>query len=252
MRIEHPQPQHIPGLKRLWQQAFGDEAFLVDSFFRSAFSPERCLCVLCGDEPAACAYWLDGTLEGQKIAYVYAVATDSAYRGQGLCHRLMAQLHTLLKARGYASAILKPGSGSLFSLYAGMGYRSCCSVTEFTCTGAGIPAELRLVSTAEYARLHPKLLPPGSVVQGPEALDYLESYCRVYAGEDLLLCGWVDGNTLLVQEYLGDPAAAPAVTAALGADEGRFRICGSGTEHAKYLPLAAGCPVPRYLGLPLD
>jgi len=250
--IDHPKKHHYAGLKTLWQQAFGDEAAVADSFFNTVFSPQRCLCVLRGDVPVACAYWISCTLDGRQTAYVYAVATDTAFRGQGLCHRLMEQLRSVLARQGYAAAVLRPGTEALFSLYAGMGYRPCCTAAEFTCKAGAVPIELQPVSDETYARLRAPLLPPGSVDPDMGAFRFLDSYCNFYTGEELLLCGWVDGDSLLVQEYLGDPAKAPGITAALGAAEGTFRTYGPGKAFAMYLPLADDCPTPKYLGLPMD
>lgn len=252
MTIDAPRPEQLPGLKVLWKQAFGDEDPVIDHFFSTAFAQERCLCVLDEEKPVACAYWLPASLDGHRFAYIYAVATEEGYRGQGLCHRLMAQVHGVLARDGYAGAVLKPAGQDLFAFYGSMGYRPCCKVREFTCQAGLQSTELRLVDGNTYARLRETRLPHGGLVQGAETLANLAGYCRFLVGDDLLLCGWVDGDTLLVQEFLGDADAAPGVTAALGAKEGCFRMAGEEHWLAMYLPLTDDCPEPGYLGLPMD
>ena len=45
MRIDYPQEHQLDELKKLWQEAFGDEEAYIDCFFDTAFSPDRCRCV---------------------------------------------------------------------------------------------------------------------------------------------------------------------------------------------------------------
>jgi GNAT superfamily N-acetyltransferase len=125
MRSEHPQEAHIPGLRRLWQEAFGDTDAFLDGFFSTAFSPERCLCVCRGEQVLSAAYWLDGQLPEGKCAYIYAVATAKACRGQGLAKSVMAQIRETLQRQGYVAAILVPGEPSLADFYGAMGYTFC-------------------------------------------------------------------------------------------------------------------------------
>lgn len=83
MRPDHPHPALIPGLRKLWQEAFGDTEEYLDGFFRLAYSPENCLCIGEGDIVHAALYWLDMTCRGERIAYIYAVATAKNRRGEG-------------------------------------------------------------------------------------------------------------------------------------------------------------------------
>ena len=108
MKIDHPAPHHRMQQRRLWQEAFGDTDDFLDSFFRTAYSPDRCRCILDGDRIAAILYWMDCSLENERLAYIYAVVTCPEYRGKGLCRQLMEDTHGLLAARGYAGAILVP------------------------------------------------------------------------------------------------------------------------------------------------
>ena len=105
----------------------------MDSFFRAAFSAERCRCVCANGTVAAALYWFDVRCGGEKLAYLYAVATHPRYRGRGLCRELMENTHALLKDRGYQGAILVPQEAGLYRMYGNMGYQICGGMEAFAC-----------------------------------------------------------------------------------------------------------------------
>ncbi len=131
--LQQPLPSHIPELRQLWKDTFGDSDAFLDMFFETAFSLKRCMCASYSTSVIGALYWFDCRFSGQKIAYIYAVATAKEYRGQGICHALMAHTHEYLKACGYAGAILSPADESLFSFYGKMGYQTCVYTKEITC-----------------------------------------------------------------------------------------------------------------------
>ena len=100
-------------LKDLWQLAFGDGEAFIDLFFRTGFSPERCLYLTENGQVTAALYWLDCEYRGQKQAYIYAVATHPEHRGKGLCRKLMDMTHEGLKEQGYHAALLRPADDGL-------------------------------------------------------------------------------------------------------------------------------------------
>ena len=106
----------IPQLRELWQRAFGDTDDFLDDFFSTAFAPHRSRCITVDGDLAAVLYWFDCTLEQKKLAYLYAVATDPAHRGKGLCRALMADTAETLKATGYAGMVLVPQKPSLIAM----------------------------------------------------------------------------------------------------------------------------------------
>lgn len=251
MIIDAPAPRHIPALRSLWQQAFGDVDAFLDVFFSCAFSPSRCRCVLDGDTVAAALYWFDCTWEGKRLAYLYAVATDKGYQGKGLCRRLTEDTHAHLKVLGYHGSILVPAERSLFAMYEKLGYETCSSVREFSCA-AGDPIPLRQLTAPEYAALRRQYLPVGGVVQEVETLALLQTQTAFYAGDNcLLLCSSEDGK-LTVHELLGDENTAESIVAALDCTEGKFRIPGKEKPFAMYYPLTDDLSAPAYFGLALD
>ncbi|MGN0998347.1 MAG: GNAT family N-acetyltransferase [Faecousia sp.] len=241
----------IPALRGLWKEAFGDEDAFLDDFFTAAFSPRRMRAITENGQLKAALYWFDCGCRGKKIAYLYAVATAKAFRGRGLCRRLMEDTHHCLRQQGYAGAVLVPGERSLLEMYAGMGYRAFSGISEFLCTAQPGNLALTRISGEDYARLRRGLVPPGSVLQEGENLAFLQTQFDLFAGENLLLAAKKEGNALLCAELLGDSAAAPEILDALGCDRGTFRTPGSGRSFAMYHPFTED-PAPAYFGLAFD
>ncbi len=241
----------IDQLSGLWAASFDDSRETIDAFFATAYSPNRCRYLTREGRLAAALYWLDAEFQGQKLAYVYAVATHPDFRGQGLCRKLMAQTHAHLAQSGYAAALLSPAGEGLGQMYAAMGYRDCCFRRELTC-GWEEPAALRPVDAGEFARLRRQYLPADGVIQEGAHLAYLSTYAKFYAGTDFLLAAVRQEDTLLGLELLGNPAAAAGVVGALGCAQGRFRMPGGDIPVGMILPLVPDAPIPGYLGFPLD
>ena len=252
MTIDRPATNQIPALRQLWKQAFGDEDAFLDLFYRVGFSPDRCRCVTLDKLPVAALYWFDALWEGRKLAYLYAIATDRAHRGKGLCKALMEDTHRLLKKLGYAACLLVPAEGSLFDFYGSMGYRTVSALREFTTRAGDAPVALTPIGPEEYASLRKKMLPEGSVLQEGDTLAFLSAQAAFYKGDRLLLIAQRNGEQLFVPELLGDPGCAPAVLKALNAEKGTFRTPGRDKPFAMGLSLTE-TPLPdTYFGLALD
>jgi len=251
MKTDHPAPRHRRKLRQLWQVAFGDTDAFLDCFYETAFVPENCLCILDADQPIAVLYWIDCQLAEEKLAYIYAVVTDPAHRGRGLCRALMESTHDLLRCRGYAGAVLVPQQEGLRAMYAGMGYRSCGGLEKFSCAAGDQPVSLRAIGPEEFASLRRRMLPERAVVQEGRGLAFLARQLQFYAGESFLLAAYSEKGILHVMELLGDPSAAPGITAALGCREGRFRIPGT-SPFAMFHPLASSIHPPEYFGFAFD
>lgn len=252
MKIDTPRKAQIPELRGLWKTAFADEDAFLDCFFGTAFSPGRCRCVTVEDRLAAALYWFEISCRGERMAYLYAVATDPEFRGRGLCRQLMADTQAHLKQAGYAGAVLVPDGEGLTRMYAGMGYRLCSGVREFTCDAAGAPVAVNPISTETYARLRRQYLPDGGVVQEGENLAFLETFGEFYAGEDFLMAARIQEDTLVGMELLGNSPAAPGILAGLGLKRGSFRTPGNEKPFAMFLPLREQTRAPAYFGLAFD
>lgn len=252
MIIDKPAAVHIPQLRCLWKQAFGDTDAFLDGFFATGFSRSRCRCLTLQGKVAAALYWFDCTWQKKRLAYLYAVATDAACRGQGLCRALMENTHAYLQNAGYDGAILVPVSPELFRLYEKLGYRTCCHVTEFSCAASDVPVSLRPIDPQEYAALRRRYLPENSVLQEAETLAFLQTFAQFYAGKGFVLAGTLEKGIFVCTELLGAPETAPGILAALGAAQGRFRTPGTQKPFAMYHSLAPDAGMPHYFGLALD
>ena len=242
----------IADLRKLWQQAFGDSDETLNAFFATGFSPDRCHYLKENDTVVSALYWFDCQLNGQKLAYLYAVATDEKYRGRGLARRLIEETHEILKNKGYAGAILVPGSRELFDMYGKLGYQVAGTVRQFFVVQGAEQTPLQEITAEEYARLRKEYLPQGGVVQEGALLAFLGTYARFYKGADFLLSATRDDGQLIAQELLGNTDVAPGILQALNLPKGCFRTPGTHREFAMYLPLTADCPAPGYFGLALD
>ena len=252
MKIDFPVPKQYEQLMQLWQEAFGDTEEFVDGFFCTAFSPARCRCVTIDSKVVAALYWMDVTYEGQRFAYLYAVAVAEKHRGKGLCAALMADTHAHLTLRGYDGVLLVPQEEGLRKMYEKMGYRNCTSVDEFPAQAGDTPVTLQRIDREEYAQLRKVLLPAGSAVEEEESIAFLETMAFFYRGENLLLAAHAVNGKLWCPEFLGSRSEAPAVLAALRCTEGHFRTPGSTFPFAMFLPLETNAQVPCHLALAFD
>ena len=238
-------------LRILWRLAFGDPTEWIDCFFSTAYAPERCRFLTSAGRVTAALYWLDGFCGGQKLAYLYAIATHPDFRGRGLCRTLMADTHTLLAQQGYSGTLLLPAGEGLRQMYRKMGYETCCHISEFSCTAAA-PVPLRPVDASEYAHLRRSFLPRHGVLQEGEALAFLSTFAQTYAGKDFLLAAVSDETGFHGLELLGNQDAAPGILAALGHAEGIFRVPGNDLPFAMFRPLTPDAEAPEYFGLAVD
>jgi len=253
MTIEAPTPSLLPSLRALWREAFGDSDAFLDTFFATAYSPTRARCIVDGGEAVCALYWFDVSLDSKKLAYFYAIATKKSHRGQGLCRRLMDDVHARLKKGGYAGTLLVPSEPSLFDFYARMGYEPCAPMQTLVCRAAGEPVALRRVDGEEYGRLRARMLPLGGIVQEGESLRLLEKQESLYAADGLLLAAHEKDGCLIATELLGDSSLSPRILTALGIPMGRFRVAGSDTPFAMLRTLTAkDFPPPVYFALAFD
>ncbi len=251
MRIENGASVTAAARRRLRQEAFGDTDAFLDTFEKTAFSPDRCRCITQDGELLAALYLFDCTYGGVRAAYLYAVATAVAHRGRGLCRALMEDTHAHLAARGYAASILVPGEASLFGFYERLGYRPFGGVRSLRCDAGAYDTAVREIGTDEYARLRRLYLPDGGVLQEGENLAFLAAQATLYTGDGFVLAARREGEMLCGIELLGDAEKAPAIVRALGCKSGIFRTAGD-ERFAMFYPLTDGAEMPSYFGLSFD
>ena len=252
MTIDAPKAEQIPLLRRLWKAVFGDSDQFLDSFFSLAFSPERCRCVAEHGEVKAALYWFDCCCQGEKFAYLYAVATAAACRGRGLFSALLADTKKVLTAEGFDGILLLPERESLRKMYEKFGF-SCCTTVDTLALSAGEePVLMEEVGAETFARLRRQMLPEGGVLQEDTWLPFLASQYRFWRGEGWLAAGQVYDGKLICQEFLGDRNAMGGLVRALEVPMGTFRVPGKTMPFVYLLPLQAHCKRPDYFALVLD
>lgn len=170
-------PSDIPALRALWQEAFGDEAPVLDAFFAAGFAPERSRVLALEGQPVSVLYWFDGSWDGRRFAYLYAVATEARVRGRGYSTRLLEDTCRHLSQLGYDAALLVPGSAELFDFYARCGFVPCCPMDI---TAQAAPADGRPVTPAEYERIRQRWLPPQAAALTGAALSYFGRMGQFY------------------------------------------------------------------------
>lgn len=252
MTFEHPAPGQIPQLLALWKQVFGEWNGFWETFLETGFAPNRCRCIVESEQITASLTWLDCSFRGQKMAYIYAVVTHPDHRGKGLCRRLLADTHRLLKELGYTAALLVPAEAGLRSMYEKLSYHTYSYVEEFSCKAGNSPVPIRTIGPEEFLQLRRSFLPENSVLQEGENLTFLARQAQFYAGEDFLMSAWCEDGTLTAMELLGSKAAAPGILYALGTEKGSFRCPGSDIPFAMIHTLVEEAAVPEYFGFAFD
>lgn len=252
MIFEHPTVEQLPQLIKLWNAVFGDWNGFWETFLETGFSCDRCRCVLDNNRITAALTWLDCSCEGQKMAYIYAVVTDPAHRGQGLCRQLLADTHKILKGQGYTGALLVPADENLRAMYEKMGYRTCTQVEEFDAVSGPAPVSFRAIGGEEFARLRRSFLPASGIVQEQENLAFLSRQAQFFVGEDFLLTAYTEEKQLTAMELLGNKAAAPGILRALDCRKGRFRCPGKNIPFAMIHVLTNDTIIPEYFGFAFD
>lgn len=252
MNISTPLVSQIPSLRNLWKEAFGDNDTFLDLFFKTAFDPKRCRCITKNDDVLAALYWFECEQNEHSIAYIYAVATAVSHRGQGLCRKLMADTHQHLAEQGYESTILVPGNPELFHFYEKMGYQTGSCLRKFECEANAEELFLLPITKEEYASLRKTLLPPNSIIQEKENLDFLNTQANFYMGPGILFTACLEKSSLSVIELLGDISKAPSIVYSLGYKKGTFRTPGHNTPFTMYYPLQKRSTPPSYFAFAFD
>lgn len=250
--FDSPEKDTIPALRNLWKEAFQDSDTFLDQFFTTAFDKGRCRISTVDGKLAAALYWFDCTLDGQPLAYIYAVATAKEFRGNGACHTLLANTHKHLKSLGYTGAILVPGNDTLVHLYEGCEYETCTKHSKIECAAENMGIHISEISKDEYALLRQQYLPKNSVLQENENLDFLVTQAKFYTGENFLLAAHVESDNLYGIELLGDATLAPGIIHALGCKDGTFFTPGKDMPFAMFHGLSENAVEPNYFGFAFD
>ncbi|MBR0536039.1 MAG: GNAT family N-acetyltransferase [Clostridia bacterium] len=129
-----PTAEHIPSLKKMWIEVFGDDEYSVNSFFEKTQSNENTICAFYNGTPVSALYAVEAEIFFQKKScsayYIYGVCTHPDHRGKGLMREIMSSLEVVAKDRGISYLYLVPAEEALFSLYERLGYKTAFSLKE--------------------------------------------------------------------------------------------------------------------------
>ena len=124
--VGHPSEKHLPVLKSLWEDVFGDSRKVIDNFFNKTARLENIVCAFHGGKPVSVLYAIDSTVylngEEKKAYYVYAVCSHPLYRGKGYMALTFSFLEKLSVERDVSYLFLVPAEKSLFSMYEKLGF----------------------------------------------------------------------------------------------------------------------------------
>ena len=249
MIIDNPNPGHIPALRRLWQQAFGDSNAFLDSFYEAGFSCDRCRCIYFEGEPVAAVYFFDCFWKEKKLAYLYALAVEQTHQKQGLSRLLLADTHALLQQMGYQGAVMEPATEKLTEYYCRLGYRVFGGRQEVRCAAGDSPISCNQLGELCYEQARRELLPEGGISQEGAFTAFLHTQADFYGGDGFAAAVLRENGK--VAEYLGDDQKIPGFLKTIGVSESVGRLPG-GQPNAVYLDFLGGRENPSYFGLPMD
>lgn len=225
MRYQKTHADDISELTRLWKQAFGDTDAEIARFFRDLFPAATGFAARDGEKIAAMCFALPQQLSCEETAlsgaYLYAVATDEAYRGQGLCRALLAFAEKELKKRGTDAVLLVPADEGLAAMYEKLGYSGPARVRKPLQANQALGAA-EAVSPVEYAGLRETLLwDVPHVRYTKQLLEYEAGDAELYALRLGAMPGCAaavrqDDGTIRVDELLPDARFLPALAQVFG------------------------------------
>ena len=249
MIIDNPRPEHLPILRRIWQQSFGDSDAFLDHFFESGFAYDRCRCVFRENEPVAMVYLFDCSWQEKKVAYLYALAVEESHRKQGLSRLLLADTHAKLQQDGYAGAIMEPASPSLCGYYESLGYRRFGGRQQQLIFPGDTPVSCSQLGELGYEQARALLLPPGGVRQEGALTALLHTQASFYGGKGFVAA--ISRETPFIYEFLGDVEQIPGLLKYLNWEKATIRLPG-GEPTSVYLSFTGESKLPGYFGLPID
>lgn len=230
----------LPWLKSLWYDAFGDEPGLVNAFFELLPSMGTGIVAEFYGELFGAAYVLNAELyipnePPKKLAYIYGVAVDKQFQGQGIGTQLVRSCIRHARDQGADICCTLPAEPSLYDWYA----KSCSLVTASYCTldevfPSARDIEIQELYADEYSYRRIDLLAGRPYVSlYYDWLRFQEVIFKTYGGgfyayRGGIACGYLDGDTLLIKEALNDaPEFIPALCRKLGAKKALVRRASS-------------------------
>ena len=222
MKLRQAERKDRRGLTELWKTCFCDDEKIVEAFWRRM--GDRVTVFLAEEKrPIAMACALpaevtDEAGETRTASYLYAVCTDPAFRGRGICRSLLAFAEKELKKAGTSLLLLVPAQKSLFDFYGTLGFCQSLVYGTYRIPSKDNGAKITKISPESYENIREMQLWGNFVSLGIPAWALLQDWGGLYRIEtsDGVYCAAAqkEGNLLQVRELLPDSREAAA---ALGA-----------------------------------
>ncbi len=145
-KIAEAVPEHIPELKKIWKECFGDSDEYIDFFFKNKFFHTGCVALTENSIPVGCAYLLPVRSEEygntKQGYYVYAVGILKEHRGKGLFKKMHECIYEYVRSNNMF-LILCPANEKLCNYYKRLGYIENAFVSEISLTKANNPPQYK-------------------------------------------------------------------------------------------------------------
>lgn len=248
LELRPSKPEEIHAQKALWALAFGDEDSYIDDFYRHCARAEDMLVLLEDGVLRSMLALLPVTLalpdgDTATSAYIYALATDPAARGQGFGRMLLQYVDFYLGERGIESVTTVPAEAGLHKFFTANGFSECFATRKIELLQADVPPakqgnEAAPVGPEEYGLLREERLKDTFHCIYPRyLLGYQQELCQAARGNLYrVTVGEIDGcaaiersgdGSVLIRELIIPephiPAALSAIAAALPADHYHLR-----------------------------
>ena len=239
IEIRASRPGEAPRQRALWRAAFGDEERYIDWFYECCYAPEDVLVLAEDGEVVTMLALLPLELacsngESARGSYVYALATDPAYRKKGYGRQLLHYVDFYLREREMDCLAVVPAEPSLHRFFSTVDFRPCFATRKLELLRGMVarpdPEDvIRAAGPEEYNRIRGAQLEGGNRVrygdgliryqQGLSRMSGADLYAITVAGETgCAAVEFVDEDSVLCKELLISPphmAGAVARIAAL-------------------------------------
>ena len=119
-------------MRELWMDVFGDDRATVDHFILSYYDPALCYTHIKEDRVVAMLHIVPITHNGNRCAYIYAVATAEEYRGRGIASALITSALRDIDRGGYDYAALIPATAETAKFYERFGFEYTTELFDFS------------------------------------------------------------------------------------------------------------------------
>lgn len=110
-------------IKELWKEAFGDSNEFIEHFMEHYYTPDRALLIKENGKLLSMLHILPFVMNGEKVGYIYGVATAYEERGKGHASKLIRKAMELARKKGYHALATIPADEDLRQYYEKFGFK---------------------------------------------------------------------------------------------------------------------------------